>query len=161
MSQDQLSAGGEPYFNVHGVTYQVEESRQLNPFGTTDSQYFAGLKGAQKLSGSKFWFGVFLWAKNQNKQTLPTSGKFEVTDSQGDVFKPTPLKASINPYAWTSQKLGQNDTEPNLDSTAAAGPTDGGLVLFQLPQSAYQNRPLTLDIYAPGSTKPSTVSLDL
>jgi hypothetical protein len=161
VSQADLSAGGEPYFNVGGVTYQVEESRALNPFDNEDVQYFAGLKGAQSIPATKFWYGVFLWAKNQNKQTMKTSDTFELTSSDGTVYKPTTLNSNINQYAWTQQSLEQDSTEPNPDSTAASGPTNGGLVLFQLNNSAYQNRPLTLDIYAPGSTKPNTVSLDL
>jgi hypothetical protein len=71
------------------------------------------------------------------------------------------LNASINPYAWTSQLLSQNGIEPAADSTASEGPAGGSLILFKLNDSVYSNRPLTLLIFAPGSTKPSRVSLDL
>jgi hypothetical protein len=160
VSQDELSAGGEPYFNVGGITYQIQESRQLNPY-SDDVQYFAGLKGAQSIPGSDFWYGVFLWAKNQNKQSVATSDTFVLTDSDGDSYKPTALSANLNPFVWTSQDLAQDAIEPNPDSIASAAPTGGGLILFELPQSAYQNRPLTLHIYAPGATKAASVSLDL
>ena len=42
VSQDQLSAGGEPYFWAGPVTYQVQISRQLNAYDTADVQYLAG-----------------------------------------------------------------------------------------------------------------------
>ncbi len=40
-------------------------------------------------------------------------------------------------------------------------PTGGGEVLFKMNQSAYANRPLTLEIHAAGQAKPSLISLDL
>ncbi len=52
-------------------------------------------------------------------------------------------------------------TQPVPDSTAYFGPTQGSLLLFKLSASVYSNRPLTLQIYAQGQAKPSTVSLDL
>lgn len=160
VSQDELSAGAEPYFNVGSVTYQVQISRQLNPFDSEDVQYLAGVKGAQDLSAQQLWFGVFLWAKNQTKQIRHTAGRFEIVDSEGTVYHPTPLNPSINPYAWTSQALSQNGIEPAPDSTASEGSTGGGLILFKLNNSVYSNRPLTLVIIQPGH-KPAKVSLDL
>ena len=163
VSQDELSAGGEPYFWAGPVSYQVQVSRQLNPYDSEDVQYLAGVKGAQDLGSQQFWFGVFLWAKNQSKHAAGTSSPttFKLIDSNGDVFTPTPLNPSLNPYAWTAQKLGPDAIEPAADSTASSGSTGGGLILFKLNQDVYSNRPLTLEVFAPGSSKPSKVSLDL
>ena len=161
VSQDELSAGGEPYFNLGNVTYQIEISRQLNPFGVEDVQYLAGVKDAQDLPADQLWFGVFLWAKNQDKQVQNTADTFEIVDSEGTVYHPTALNASINPYAWTSEALSQNQIEPLPGSTASNGSTGGGLVLFKLNDSVYDNRPLTLKIFKPGDPKPADVSLDL
>lgn len=163
VSQDDLSNGGEPYFNAGPVTYQIQISRQLNPFLPDDVEYLAGVKNAQSLPGTDFWFGVFLWALNQNKQTEQTAGikDFELTDSAGNVYKPVQLNPNINPFAWSAQDLGQNDTQPAPDSIASNGSSGGGLILFDLPESVYSNRPLTLRIWAPGERKPSEVSLDL
>ena len=161
VSQDELSAGGEPYFNTGPVTYQVQESRQLNPYDAGDVQYLAGVQGAQDLAANQLWFGVFLWAKNQTNQLQKTADTFEIVDSEGTVYKPTPLNASVNPYAWTQMTLSKNGIEPAPDSTASDGSTGGALILFKLNDSVYSNRPLTLEIFAPGSSKPSKVSLDL
>ena len=161
VSQDQLSAGTEPYFNVGDVTYQIQISRQLNPFGTEDVQYLSGVQGAQDLDADQLWFGVFLWAKNQTKQVRDSAATFAIVDSQGTVYHPTVLNPAVNPYAWTSQPLSQNEVEPLDDTTAGNGSTGGGLILFKLNESAYSNRPLTLEIFKPGATKPSKVSLDL
>jgi hypothetical protein len=161
VSQDELSNGGEPYFWTGPVTYQVQVSRALNPFDSYDVQYLSGVQGAQDLSSQQFWFGVFLWAKNQTGHTVPTADKFEIVDSAGDVYTPTALNAGVNPYAWTQQMLSPDGIEPVADSAASDSSPGGGLILFKLNQSVYSNRPLTLKVFAPGAKKASSISLDL
>jgi hypothetical protein len=161
VSQDALAAGAEPYFDVGTVTYQVQITRQLNPFATEDVGYLAGIPHAQMLPGDRLWFGVFLWAKNQTGQPQKTAGRFEIVDSSGTVYQPTKLNPSLNPYAWTQQTLDVNATEPGVDTTAWQGPTGGSLILFDLPSTVYSNRPLTLRIFPPAGGPPSRVSLDL
>lgn len=161
VSQNELAAGGEPYFWAGPVTYQIQISRQLNPFSTEDVQYLAGVKGAQDIGPQQFWFGVFLWAKNQSGRTVKSAGTFKLLDSNGDVFTPTKLNPSLNPFAWTSQTMTPDATEPADDTVAADGTAGGGLILFKLTQAVYSNRPLTLEVFAPGSSKPSRIALDL
>jgi hypothetical protein len=48
---------------------------------------------------------------------------------------------------------------PTPDSTPQQGPIEGSLVLFQLPSSASESRPLTLSIEGPEG--PAEVTLDL
>ncbi len=162
VSQDELSAGGEPYFNAGPVTYQIQVSRALNPYDSVDAAYLSGVSGAQDLSAQQFWYGVFLWAKNQTNRIVTTSDHFELQDSEGDIFQPVALNASLNPYAWTAQKLSPDGIEPAGGSTASDGNNGGGLILFKLSENVYSNRPLTLLVFAPGAIKPSSrVSLDL
>jgi hypothetical protein len=161
VSQQELSAGGEPYFDAGPVTYQVQLTRALNPFSTEDVQYLSGIAGAQQIPADELWFGVFLWAKNQTSHNVTTTDTFKIVDSEGTVYQPVTLNPSINPYAWTSQTLAPDGIEPAADTTASYGPTQGGLILFKLNDSVYANRPLTLEIYAPGQSTPSRVSLDL
>jgi hypothetical protein len=152
---------GNLYVNAGPLTYQVQVTRALNPFSTEDAQYLAGIPNAQKIPANQLWFGVFLWAKNQSKRSAQTADTFKLVDSNGDVFTPVALNASVNPYAWTRQTLNHDAIEPMADSTASSGSTGGGLILFKLDQNVYSNRPLTLEVFAPGSAKPSKVSLDL
>ena len=152
--QDELSNGGEPYFWTGPVTYQVQISRQFNPFNTYDVQFLAGVQGAQSISAQQFWFGVFLWAKNQSGHIVKTTDKFELIDSAGDAYTPTALNASVNPFAWSSELLSPDDIEPVADSAASDSSPGGGLILFKLNQSAYSNRPLTLKVFAPGTARP-------
>lgn len=161
VTQSEIAAGGQPYFLAGPVTYQVQISRQLNPYSTEDVGYLAGLSYAQRIPAADMWFGVFLWAKNQSGHYVTTTDHFTLHDSAGDVYYPVKLNPLINPYAWTAQTLGPNDTEPGEDTTASDGPTQGGLILFELNESVYSNRPLTLYVYAQGQAKPSLASLDL
>ena len=48
---------------------------------------------------------------------------------------------------------------PVLDSTPQQGSIEGSVVLFDLPATASENRPLTLEIPGPGG--PAEVKLDL
>jgi hypothetical protein len=161
VTEQEIAAGGEPYFFAGPITYQVQISRQLNPFSTEDVQYLAGIKYAQKIAPNQLWFGIFLRALNQSGHTATTSDTFTLHDSAGTVFHPVKLNPSINPFAWTSQTLAPNAIEPNQDSIAYDGPTQGGLILFLVNQSIYANRPLTLYVYPGHGRKPSLASLDL
>jgi hypothetical protein len=151
------------YVKAGPVTYQLEVSRLLNPYSSEDSGYVAGLPKSQaSLPSDEEWYGVFLWAKNQTKKPQVTSDRFDIVDTQGNVYKP--IKAS-NPYMWTSQTLQPGAVEPNPNATAGFGPTGGSLVLFKIPSSGansvYSNRPLTLEIYGNTGKVWATISLDL
>jgi hypothetical protein len=151
------------YVKAGPVTYQLEVSRELNAFTPEDAGYLQGLPKSQTtLPSDQEWYGVFMWAKNQTKQPQLTTDNFDVVDTQGHVYKPIQLH---NPYAWTSQPLAPGAVEPNPQTTAGFGPTQGGLLLFKVPSqganSVYANRPLTLEIVGNTGKVWGTISLDL
>ena len=150
------------YIQAGPITYQLAVSRVLNPYSTEDSQYLTGLPaGAHGPKPDELWYGVFLWAKNQSKHDASTAYIFVIEDTQGTRYYPIAVNSAVNRYAWTAQTLRPSATEPGPDTMASFGPTQGGLLLFKLNTSVYSNRPVTLYIYAPGESKPSTISLDL
>lgn len=151
------------YITAGPITYQLQISRLLNQFSTEDRQYVAGLPaGASRtLSPTQLWYGVFLWAKNQSDRTHVTTNNFDIVDTQGNRYRPISVDSALNPYAWRSQSLHPGATEPGLDTTASWGPTQGGLLLFKLPTTVYDNRPLMLQILSPSGQVWGTVSLDL
>jgi hypothetical protein len=55
--------------------------------------------------------------------------------------------------------IGPQDQAPALDSTPQVGPIQGAMVLFSIPTTANDNRPLVLDIPGPGG--PAKITLDL
>jgi hypothetical protein len=159
-SQPSSSENDGVYVDAGPITYQLQISRQLNQYAVEDKQYLAGLPaGKGTLTPDQLWYGVFLWAKNQTDQSHPTSDNFTIRDTSGHLYKPIQLDTAINGYAWTSQILTPSSIEPEPNTTASFGPTQGGLVLFKLPTSIYSNRPLILTII-PSSGKTATISLD-
>jgi hypothetical protein len=150
------------YVDAGPITYQLQVSRELNQYGTEDSQYVTGLPpGTAQPTATQEWYGVFLWAKNQTSQTHVTSDNFDIVDTQGNRYYPFKLIPALNPYAWTSQVLRPLQTQPGPDTTASFGPTQGGLLLFKINNSAYADRPLTFEIRGPSNQLWATISLDL
>jgi hypothetical protein len=150
------------YVDAGPVTYQLQVSRLLNPYGTEDSQYVAGLPaGTPAPTAAQSWYGVFLWAKNQTDKPQTTTDNFEIVDTQGIIYRPLSLDPRLNPYAWTSETLQPLETQPKPDTTASFGPTGGGLLLFKIGNSAFANRPLILEILGPSNQIWARISLDL
>jgi len=152
------------YVSAGPITYQLEISRVLNPWGAEDSNYFKGLPKGQpiyRIKPDQIWYGVFLWAKNQHHAAHWTSDRFEITDTLGRVYRPVKLNPNVNPFAWTSRKLVFGETEPSQDSVASTFGSGGKLVLFKLNSSIYSNRPLTLWILSPTGKRIGEISLDL
>ncbi len=157
---DANNNGG--YIDAGPLTYQMEISRELNPYSAEDSSYVKGLPtGTTAPSASELWYGVFMWAKNQTHHDYTTLDSFEITDSAGDAYYPLKLDPNINAFAWTPQTLAPNQIEPKPDTVASFGPTQGGLLLFKLPTTVYSNRPLTLWLLGSGNQKLGSISLGL
>jgi hypothetical protein len=152
------------YVDAGPLTYQVQLSRELNPYSIEDSTYLKGVL-APPLKSDEMWFGVFMWAKNETKNAHITTDQFSIIDTAGNRYHPVAINSSLNPYAWEPTVLRPLATYPTPDGLAFFGPTQGALVLFRLPTtgttSVFANRPLTLLIHAPGQVGPSTISLDL
>lgn len=158
---DPTSADSEGvYVRAGAVTYQVQLSRQLNPSDSEDAGYLRGVK-APAPKPDEEWFVIFLWAKNETHTNQTTTDSFSIVDTEGTQYHPVAVDPAVNQFAWTAQTLRPLGTEPAPGSAAYYGPTQGGELLFKLNDSVYSNRPLTLNIYAPGQKNPSTVSLDL
>ena len=150
------------YVDAGPITYQVQISRELNPYAVEDKEYLAGVSASDlTLKPDQEWFVIFLWAKNQSGMPQATSTSFDIVDTQGDKYTPVALNSQVNPFAWTSMTLDPGQTEPLPDSAPQFSATQGQEILFKLSTSVYDNRPLTFEIHAPGQSSPSTVSLDL
>jgi hypothetical protein len=151
------------YVNAGHMTYQLQVSRQLNEYLTEDSQYVKGLPAgvSPNLPADEMWYGVFLWAKNQTNAPLTTTDNFKIVDTQGDTYYPLRLNTALNPFAWTAQTLRPGAVQPDPETIAGQGATQGGLLLFKVNTNVYSNRPLTLFILGSSDQKLASISLDL
>jgi hypothetical protein len=129
-----------------GIDYNVFITRELNPQIPPDNAYY---KGPLPRRGEAL-YGVFLQACNNGKDAMPTASHFTVVDNQGNEFHPTPLRPD-NDFAYHPTRLLPKECEPQAGSVAQLGPTAGSMLLFRLPISNTDNRPLELEIKAPAS----------
>jgi hypothetical protein len=136
------------------LKYNVIFSRFLNPNDNEDSAYLVGQPPAPPGSA---YFGVFLEVQNESEEPQELADSFTITDADHETFEALPSESL---YALTfGGEVESQEQIPILDSTAQQGPIEGALVLFELPASASENRPLVLSI--PGPEGPATVTLDL
>jgi hypothetical protein len=144
---------GEPV-KLGELQYNVIFSRFLNPNDNEDSAY---LVGQPELPAGHSYFGVFLEVQNESEESQTLANSFTITDAGHQTFDAIPSK-SLYALPFGGEVESQEQI-PVLDSTPEQGPIEGSLVLFELPASASENRPLTLSI--PGPEGPAVVTLDL
>jgi hypothetical protein len=132
------------YLNVGPLVYQVQLSRQLNPKDIEDQTYLQGIAPAQAgLNNQQTWFGVFMRVANETDETHLAAANFAIVDTQDDVYRPI-QQARANPFTYQPRTLPGGQILPDPDSVAGEGVIQGSLVLFKLPLSALDNRPLEL-----------------
>lgn len=145
------SGANAPYLDVGPLVYEVQLSRQLNPFDTEDSSYLVGLTPAQsRLRPGEEWFGVFLQVYNNSEAPHLAASAFSmrITDTQGNVYRPTFLAPS-NPFAYRASVVPAQGRLPELNTVAANGATQGLLLLYKIRIVSLDNRPLELHLVDP------------
>jgi hypothetical protein len=136
------------------LKYNVIFSRFLNPDDNEDSAYLVGQPEAPPGSA---YFGVFLEVQNESEEPQALADSFTITDADKETFEALESE-SLYAFPLGGEAESQEQT-PILDSTPQQGPIEGSLVLFELPASASENRPLVMEI--PGPEGPAEVTLDL
>ena len=156
------SGASAPYLNVGPLIYEVQLSRQLDPFDTEDVAYLQGLSPAQrKLEPGQEWFGVFMQVYNNSSRALPASDGLTVTDSQGNSYFPV-VPGQVNQFAYRAGLVPGKGQLPVPDSIAHAGPTQGALLLYKIQVVSLDNRPLELKIVDPAnSSQTASAELDV
>jgi hypothetical protein len=159
-------AGGSgknaPYLNVGPLVYEVQLSRQLNPYNTEDASYLLGLTPAQsQLRPGEEWFGVFMQVYNESTVPHPAATNFTITDTQGVTYYPVIPNAN-NLFAYRGGTVPANSQLPGPNTVAADGPTQGELLLYKIKVESLDNRPLTLKIVDPtDATQTASAELDV
>lgn len=149
---------------VGKIEYNVFITRELNLKDVEDSGYY---KGPEAPPGFAL-YGVFLQACNpatsSSTPLVPASTNFSIIDTQGNRFKPVPLPAD-NAFAYHGIPLKHTACIPKIGSLASSAPTNGALLIFQLPLQTLENRPLDLEIVSPpddsGKSETGRIELDV
>jgi hypothetical protein len=144
---------GEP-IELGDLSYNVGFTRFLNPDDPEDAEY---LVGQPEPAPGEQYLGVFMTVDNEGDATAQLPPHFEVTDTTHTVYESL---ESESPFALEpSTDLAAGEELPAPDTTAAIGPIKGSLVLFRVPDSVTENRPLELEI--PSSEGDGIVELDI
>jgi hypothetical protein len=143
------SGANAPYLDVGPLIYEVQLSRQLNPYDTEDANYLQGLSPADsRLAPGQEWFGVFMQVYNNHSVPHLAAQAPTIIDTQNNVYTPV-VPNRTNPFAYRGGLVPAHGRLPVLDTTASNGPTQGVLLLYKIHIVSLDNRPLTLQIVDP------------
>jgi hypothetical protein len=154
-SEDKRALSEGQPVQLGDLQYNIVFSRFLNPNDVEDHEYLVGQPAPKP---DQLYLGVFVQILNKNKNspvTVPSG--WTITDTEHNNYYPLP---SRSPYALRlGAPIGPQDQAPALDSTPQVGPIEGSMVLFSIPDSATEVRPIRLII--PGEGGPAEIELDV
>jgi hypothetical protein len=138
-----------PYLNVGPLVYEVQLSRELNPYNTEDAAYLEGLTPAErKLEPGQEWFAVFVQVYNNTNQELADASDFTITDTQENVYTPLTPGPS-NEFAYRPGPVPPKNQIPTPGTVDDSFGTQGALLLYKIQIVSLDNRPLILKIADP------------
>jgi hypothetical protein len=150
---------------VGKLEYNVYITRELNVRDVGDSGYYRGPEAPPGFA----LYGVFLTVCNEETSSdtpsIPSATDFTIIDTQGNRFKSLPIPEE-NIFGYHARQLKHNTCIPKEGSLAASTPTAGALLVFKLPITTLENRPLDLEIVAPpdpetGEKETGRIELDV
>jgi hypothetical protein len=156
------SGQNAPYLNVGPLIYEVQLSRELNPTNVEDATYLQGLSPAQrKLTPGEEWFGVFVQVYNNTSAVLPAATSLTIADTQNNTYTPLTPERS-NPFIYNGGLVPAKGQLPGAGSIAAAGATQGMMLLYKIHIVSLDNRPLELKIVDPtDASQTASAELDV
>jgi hypothetical protein len=151
------------YLDINGLKYQIEMSRYMNQNDVEDKEYLVGLPaGMEQPTADETWFGVWVRVENTSEsETRRAASRWEIVDTQENVYRPIPVNADINPFVYQAVDVPPKTVIPLPSSAAGQGPVQGSLLLFKLKLESLQNRPLELKFSNGGTGQEGTYDLDL
>ena len=151
---------GPGYVQVGQLNYQVQVSRELNPWDPNeDHWYLQGFTKSQlALPQADEYFGVSLQVYNWSKRAATPTSRFYISDTLGQRFVPMKNPAP-NPYSFVPTSIPAGGQSPNISSNAYAGWTQGEFIVFKIPYADLPARPFILHIVGPSTQ--SRIELDV
>ena len=129
-----------------GVTYTSPSARPLDPRNRVDAGVMKGAPTAG--DPHRIWFAAFLVAANHGTRPATTARRIVLRDVAGRTYQPVTLPRA-NHYAYQPRTLAPGAQAPDPTSPAASTlAAGGGLLLFHIPRSAYEEGPLEVQVGA-------------
>ena len=153
---------GPGYVELDHLNYQIQISRQLNPFSDEDGPYLAGFTaGERSLSPTEEWFGISLQVYNWSHSAHTPTSRFYITDTLGQRFDPMANPAP-NPFSYVPFSIQPGTQLPTRTSDAYASWTQGEFLVFKIPYTSLPDRPFVLHIVNPAnSSDQARIELDV
>ena len=143
------SGANAPYLDVGPLIYEVQISRQLNPWNSADSTYLQGVPPSLgRLLPGQEWFGVFVQVYNETTRGLRATGAITLSDTQGNVYRPIPL-GPTNLFAYRRGIVPSKGMLPTPGTPSRVFGSQGQLLLFKIATISLDNRPLEIKILNP------------
>ncbi len=143
------SGANAPYLDVGPLIYEVQISRQLNPWNNGDATYLQGLAPTQaRLLPGQEWFGVFLQVYNDTTKPLLATNAIALSDTQGNIYRPIPL-GPTNLFAYRGGIVRSKNMLPVPGTPSRVFGSQGQLLLFKIATISLDNRPLEIHIVNP------------
>ena len=153
---------GAPYLYVGPLIYQVQVSRQLNPFNAEDAAYLQGVPATKrKLEPGQEWFAVFMQVYNTSNAPHVASTNLSVSDTQRNTYYPIPL-SETNLFAYRGGLVPANSQLPAPGTIAYLDSSQGQMLLYKIQIASLNNRPMQIKIVAPANpTETASAELDV
>lgn len=127
------------------LSYNVQITRYLNRDDPEDAAY---LQGTPLPKPGSEYLGVFMRIQNDSEdETLRIPGAMRVRDTRNLSFYP--VETESNFALELPSEIGPKETIPGPNTPAGAGPIKGTMVLFEIPRTSAENRPLELELLGP------------
>jgi hypothetical protein len=154
---------GPGYVQVGQLNYQIQVSRELNPWDTQeDKWYLQGFSRSElKLPATDEFFGVSMQVFNWTSRAATPTDRFFISDTLGDKFVPM-TNPNPNPYTYMPQSIPAGGQYPSITSNAYATWSGGEFLIFKIPYADLPNRPFVLHIVNDKDpSKQSQIELDV
>ena len=151
-----------PYLNVGSLVYEVQLSRELNPYNSEDAAYLEGLSPAErKLEPGQEWFGVFLQVYNNSNREYTDASSITISDTQENIYTPI-VPGEGNQFAYRAGIVPPKNQIPLPGTVADDDPAEGLVLLYKIEVVSLDNRPLELKIVDPADpTQTASAELDV
>ena len=143
------SGANAPYLDVGPLIYEVQISRQLNPWNNGDSTYLQGVLPSQsRLLPGQEWFAVSVQVYNETTKPLLATNAITLTDTQGNVYRPIPV-GPTNLFAYRGGVVRSKSMLPVPGTPSHVFGGQGQVMLFKIATISLDNRPLEIKIVNP------------
>lgn len=148
------------YVDLGSLKYQVQISRPLNPQDVEDREYLRGV--SDTLGPTDEWFAVFIRVQNESHRFQRPATQYDIVDTLNNTFNPVSVDTKANSFAYNPVPIAGSGLLPSPDSLPAQTSINGEMLLFKIPRTNLDNRPLVLQIHDPSNFQTfDTVNLDV